>query len=240
MNKREFLKLNALATGAVLFAPITGWAFAPAADTFTLPNLDYGFEALEPHIDTATMQIHHGKHHAAYVTNLNKAVAGSAFENKTILDILPKLTSKTPAALRNNGGGHFNHSLFWKILSPKANTQPGAELTSAINGVFGSLDKLKETMTESGKGLFGSGWLWLSVDKNKKLFVSTTPNQDNPLMSGLVKQVGTPILGIDVWEHAYYLKYQNKRADYLTAIWNVIQWEEVTKNFQTAISAVKK
>ena len=197
----------------------------------TLPALPYGFDALEPHIDATTMQIHHDKHHQAYVDNLNKALAGTDGENLSLADLMANI-SKYPAAVRNNGGGHYNHSLFWQILGNN-NSQPSDELAKAINSTFGSLDALKEKMNAAGTTRFGSGWAWLIV-KGGQLEVCSTPNQDNPIMD-IAEVKGTPILGIDVWEHAYYLKYQNKRPDYLKAIWNVINWAEVSKRYQAAL-----
>ena len=196
----------------------------------SLPALPYAHDALEPHIDAQTMQIHHGKHHQAYVDNLNKALTGSDGESKTLEELMANI-SAYPAAVRNNGGGHYNHSLFWSILGPNGG-QPGGELATAINDSFGGLDGLKEKMNAAGATRFGSGWAWLIV-KDGKLEVTSTPNQDNPLMD-IAEVKGTPILGIDVWEHAYYLKYQNKRPDYLAAIWNVINWSEVEKRYNAA------
>ena len=196
----------------------------------SLPPLPYDFAALEPHIDAQTMQIHHDKHHQAYVDNLNKALAGTDGENASLEDLMANI-SKYPMAVRNNGGGHWNHSLFWTVLGPNGG-QPGGALAEAINSAFGSLDALKEKMNTAGATRFGSGWAWLLV-KDGKLEVSSTPNQDNPLMD-IAEVKGTPILGIDVWEHAYYLKYQNKRPDYLNAIWNVINWDEVARRFEAA------
>jgi Fe-Mn family superoxide dismutase len=196
----------------------------------SLPPLPYDFAALEPHIDAQTMQIHHGKHHQAYVDNLNKALAGTDGENASLEDLMVNM-SKYPAAVRNNGGGHWNHSLFWTVLGPNGG-QPEGTLADAINSAFGSLDGLKEKMNTAGVTRFGSGWAWLIV-KDGKLEVTSTPNQDNPLMD-IAEVKGTPILGIDVWEHAYYLKYQNKRPDYLAAIWNVINWNEVSRRFEAA------
>lgn len=197
----------------------------------TLPALPYGYDALEPHIDAQTMQIHHGKHHQAYVDNLNKALAGTDGENKSLEELMANISSY-PAAVRNNGGGHYNHSLFWSILGNNG-SQPSGKLEAAINEGFGNLDGLKEKMNAAGTTRFGSGWAWLSVSGGK-LQVSSTPNQDNPLMD-VAEVKGTPIMGIDVWEHAYYLKYQNKRSDYLSAIWNVINWEEVSKRYEAAM-----
>jgi len=199
---------------------------------FELPALPYAPDALEPHIDKATMEIHHGRHHKAYVDNLNKAIEGTDAANQSIEEIL-KNVSKYAAGVRNNGGGHYNHSLFWTILAPNANTQPSGELAQAINETFGSLDELKSQINAAGATRFGSGWAWLSVSADGKLQVSSTPNQDNPLMD-VAEVKGTPILGIDVWEHAYYLKYQNKRPDYLSAIWNVINWDAVAERYAQA------
>ena len=198
---------------------------------FTLPALPYAHDALEPHIDTLTMQIHHGKHHQAYVDNLNKALAGTENENKSLEELMA-IMSTLPVAVRNNGGGHYNHSLFWTVLGPNGG-EPTGSLATAINDTFGSLDALKEKMSTAGATRFGSGWAWLLV-QDGKLVVSSTPNQDNPLMD-LAEVKGTPILGIDVWEHAYYLHYQNRRPDYLKAIWNVINWEAVAARYQAAL-----
>jgi len=198
----------------------------------SLPALPYAFDALEPHIDAQTMQIHHDKHHQAYVDNLNKALAGSDGDGKTLEELMANI-SAYPAAVRNNGGGHYNHTLFWTILGPNAGGAPTGDLATAINDAFGSFDALKEKMNAAGATRFGSGWAWLIV-KDGKLDVCSTPNQDNPLMD-IADVKGHPILGIDVWEHAYYLKYQNKRPDYLGAIWNVINWDEVTKRYKAAL-----
>jgi len=198
---------------------------------FTLPPLPYSFEALEPHIDAQTMQIHHDKHHQAYVDNLNKAIAGTPNENKSLEELVASAGSISPA-VRNNGGGHWNHSFFWEILGPKSGGQPSGKLADAINQTFGSLDALKEKVNTAGATRFGSGWAWLLV-KDGKLEVSSTPNQDNPLMD-VAEVKGSPILGIDVWEHAYYLKYQNRRPEYLTNVWNVINWNKVAEHFEKA------
>ncbi|MCD6011185.1 MAG: superoxide dismutase [Flavipsychrobacter sp.] len=197
----------------------------------TLPALPYAFDALEPHIDAQTMQIHHGKHHQAYVDNLNKALAGTESENKTLEELMADISSY-PAAVRNNGGGHYNHTLFWSILGPNAGGQPTGDLAAAINEAFGSYDALVEKMSTTGATRFGSGWSWLIV-KDNKLEVCSTPNQDNPLMN-VAEVKGHPILGIDVWEHAYYLKYQNRRPDYLKAIWNVVDWDAVSARYKAA------
>lgn len=198
---------------------------------FTLPPLPYSHDALEPHIDTQTMQIHHGKHHQAYVDNLNKAIAGTEHENKSLEELIASAGSISPA-VRNNGGGHWNHSFFWEILAPKAGSEPSGKIADAIKQTFGSLDGLKEKMNAAGVGRFGSGWAWL-IWKDGKLEVTSTPNQDNPLMD-VAESKGTPLLGVDVWEHAYYLKYQNRRADYLNAFWNVVNWEKVNERFENA------
>ena len=198
----------------------------------SLPALPYATNALEPHIDAQTMEIHHGKHHQAYVDNLNKAIKGTDAADLS-LEELVKNISKYPAAVRNNGGGHFNHSLFWTVLTPDAKEGPEGKLADAINEAFGGLDALKEKMNTAGATRFGSGWAWLIV-KDGKLEVTSTPNQDNPLMD-VAEVKGTPIFGIDVWEHAYYLKYQNKRPDYLKAIWSVVNWNEVAKRYEAAL-----
>jgi len=196
---------------------------------FTLPALPYAHEALEPHIDTLTMQIHHGKHHQAYVDNLNKALAGTPNESKSIEEIVAIAGSISPA-VRNNGGGHWNHSFFWESLSPKGGGAPTGKLADAINHAFGSFDEFKTKFAAAGAGRFGSGWAWLIVHEGK-LTITSTPNQDNPLMD-VAETKGTPVFGVDVWEHAYYLKYQNKRADYLSAIWSVTEWKKVNERFE--------
>ena len=198
---------------------------------FTLPALPYAYEALEPHIDTLTMQIHHGKHHQAYVDNLNKALAGTTYEDKTLEEIV-KHAGSISAPVRNNGGGHWNHSFFWESLAPNAGGTPTGDLAEAINSAFGSFDEFKTKFSAAGVGRFGSGWAWLIV-KDGKLEISSTPNQDNPLMD-VADVKGAPVLGVDVWEHAYYLKYQNKRPDYLAAIWNVVNWNKVAERFAAA------
>jgi len=195
---------------------------------FTLPNLPYPTDALEPSIDKMTMEIHHGKHHAAYVTNLNKAIEGTEWDKKSIEQILAGV-SKLPVAVRNNGGGHYNHSLFWNWMKPKGGGAPTGDLAAAITRDFGSFEKFKEQLSGAGMNRFGSGWAWL-IKQDGKLAITSTPNQDNPVMD-LADVKGVPILGIDVWEHAYYLKYQNRRAEYLAAFWNVVNWDEVAKRF---------
>ncbi len=196
---------------------------------FTLPALPYAFNALEPHIDARTMEIHHGKHHNAYVTNLNNAIAGTDAE-KLSLEEINKNISKYPAAVRNNGGGHYNHSLFWTILGPSTGGAPAGKLGDAIKSAFGSFDEFKTKFAAAATGRFGSGWAWLIKDSSGKLVISSTPNQDNPLMD-VAEVKGTPVIGLDVWEHAYYLNYQNRRPDYITAWWNVVNWNEAGKRF---------
>jgi Fe-Mn family superoxide dismutase len=198
---------------------------------FQLPALPYALDALEPHIDARTMEIHHGKHHNAYVTNLNAAIAGTELEGKSLEELMKVAGSN--AAVRNNGGGHWNHSLFWQILSPTGGGLPTGELAAAIDAKFGSFDAFKEAFNKAGATRFGSGWAWLCVDTKKELCVCSSPNQDNPLMD-VSDCPGTPILGLDVWEHAYYLHYQNRRPDYIAAFWNLINWEEVSKRFAAA------
>lgn len=198
---------------------------------FSLPALPYAHDALEPHIDAQTMQIHHGKHHQAYVDNLNKAIAGTANENKSLEELVEQAGSIS-APVRNNGGGHWNHAFFWETLSPTGGGHPTGKLAKVIDETFGSFDEFKTKFAAAGVGRFGSGWVWLTVH-NGKLAISSTPNQDNPLMD-VAETKGTPILGVDVWEHAYYLKYQNKRPDYLAAIWNVIDWKKVGERFDAA------
>lgn len=198
---------------------------------FELPALPYATNALEPHIDAQTMEIHHGKHHNAYVTNLNAAIAGTDLEGKSLAELM-QVAGKN-AAVRNNGGGHFNHSLFWQILSPTGGGAPTGELAKAIDAKFGSFDALKESFNKAGMTRFGSGWAWLCVDTKKELCVCSSANQDNPLMD-IAECPGTPILGLDVWEHAYYLHYQNRRADYVAAFWNLVNWDEVSKRFASA------
>jgi Fe-Mn family superoxide dismutase len=199
--------------------------------SFELPKLPYALNALEPHIDAKTMEIHHGKHHQAYVTNLNNAIVGTDAEKMSIEDICKNI-SKFGAPVRNNGGGHYNHSLFWTIMAPNASGSPTGVLADAINSAFGSLDKLKEEFNKAAVSRFGSGWAWLIVHDGK-LVITSTPNQDNPLMD-IAEVKGTPVLGLDVWEHAYYLNYQNRRPDYATAFWNVINWSEVANLYSKA------
>jgi Fe-Mn family superoxide dismutase len=197
---------------------------------FTVPALPYAYEALEPHIDKETMQIHHDKHHQAYVDNLNKAIAGTENENKSIEELVKNAGSISPA-VRNNGGGHWNHSFFWESLAPNSGGSPDGKLATAIDEAFGSLDGFKEKFNNAGITRFGSGWAWLG-SQNGKLVICSTPNQDNPLMD-VAECKCTPILGCDVWEHAYYLKYQNKRPDYLNAFWNVVNWKKVAERYKS-------
>ncbi|MFT5184004.1 MAG: Fe-Mn family superoxide dismutase [Flavobacteriales bacterium] len=196
---------------------------------FELPALPYAFDALEPHIDARTMEIHHDKHHAGYTNNLNNAIAGTDMEGKSIEEILGGLDMNN-GAVRNNGGGYFNHSLFWTVMSPNGGGSPEGELGGAIDSSFGSFDAFKEAFSKAAATRFGSGWAWLCVHPGGKLEVCSSANQDNPLMSGIGCN-GTPILGLDVWEHAYYLNYQNRRPDYVGAFWNVVNWAEVAKRF---------
>ena len=195
----------------------------------TLPALPFALDALAPHMSRETLEYHHGKHHNAYVTNLNAAIAGKPEESLSIEEICKDI-SKYPAAVRNNGGGHYNHSLFWTIMGPNAGGTPTGALADAINSAFGSFDEFKTKFAAAGTGRFGSGWAWLIKDSAGKLQITSTPNQDNPLMD-VAEVKGTPLLGLDVWEHAYYLNYQNRRPDYIAAFWNVINWNEVAKRF---------
>ena len=195
----------------------------------SLPDLPYAHDALEPTIDAKTMEIHHGKHHQAYVDNLNKALEGTPWADREVEDVIRNLDAipeDKRAAVRNNGGGHANHSLFWQIMKPRGGGDPSGDLEAAINDAFGDADALKAELNDAGVKRFGSGWAWLTL-RDGKLVIESTPNQDSPLMDG-----GKPVLGLDVWEHAYYLKYQNRRPDYITAWWNVVNWDEVNKRFK--------
>jgi Fe-Mn family superoxide dismutase len=230
-NRRQFIKNAALISVAGLAIPSllkgsTQESFiSPAGlldDFFSLPMLGYGYEELEPHIDTMTMQIHHSRHHQAYVTNLNNAMKQNNLDGS--IEDLMKNVSKYPAAVRNNGGGHWNHTFFWKEMKPNGGGTPTGKIADAINGTFESFDKFKTAFADAAMKRFGSGWAWLVKTSDGKLVISSTPNQDNPLMD-IAEVKGTPVLGIDVWEHAYYLHYQNKRADYINAWWNVVNWE---------------
>lgn len=248
MEKRTFLRSSLLLVTAAFSQPSKLWSSTPnpsfdvtdeeadeqTTGPFTLPALGFATDALEPNIDKMTMEIHHDRHHQAYVNNLNKAVVNTPFATMTIDQIMANV-KESDTAIRNNGGGHFNHSLYWTLLTPKGSSAPSGELAKKIDAKFGSLDKFKEAMNAEGVGRFGSGWAWLCVGKGGELVLTSTPNQDNPLMKNIVKkQFAYPILGIDVWEHAYYLKYQNKRADYLKAFWNVLNWDEVGKQYDMA------
>ena len=207
-------------------------ASGQGAPALVFEPLPYAYDALEPYIDAQTMEIHYSRHHQAYFNNLTKAVAGTELEGQSLEALFAKM-SQLPVAVRNNGGGHWNHALFWKSLSPKGGGQPAGELLAAIEKAFGSFDEFKKQFDAAAVGRFGSGWAWLSLGADGKLFISSTPNQDNPLMDVAEKR-GAPLLGLDVWEHAYYLKYQNKRADYIAAFWNVVNWPEVAARFAAA------
>jgi superoxide dismutase, Fe-Mn family len=253
MDKRTFLKFGAAFTassfvsGLITSCNSAAKATVPApaaaakmpaqptaiipAPTFELPPLPYGTSALEPMIDAKTMEIHHGKHHAAYVKNLNAALTGKMVSAPTLEGILKNVTAEE-AAIRNHGGGHYNHMLYWRTLQPGGAPNPkGTELGKAIDAQFGNFEALHEKLVKASTGVFGSGWAWLAIGADKKLFVSITPNQDNPLMANLVKDAGIPILGIDVWEHAYYLKHQNKRADYVTNFMQLVNWDVVNAEY---------
>lgn len=232
-NRRQFIKKITLAGLAGIALPALSNAFAEnetdnlsesfADDFFSLPMLGYGYDALEPHIDTMTMQIHHSRHHQAYVTNLNKAMKENNIDAD--LDQLIKNVSKYPMAVRNNGGGHWNHSFFWKLMKPNGGGEPSGKIAEAINNSFESFQKFQALLNDAALKRFGSGWAWLIKTPDGKLAICSTPNQDNPLMD-IAEVKGTPLLGIDVWEHAYYLHYQNKRADYVNAWWNVVNWDD--------------
>jgi superoxide dismutase, Fe-Mn family len=200
---------------------------------FTLPNLPYALDALEPHVDARTMEIHHGKHHAAYVNNLNAALQGTEHDGKSLEELMANI-SKLPPAVRNNGGGHWNHSLFWEIMGPGGTGTPDGDLASKIDKNFGSFEEFKKQFAQAATTRFGSGWAWLCVDGDDNLFICSTPNQDNPLMD-VAEKKGQPILGLDVWEHAYYLHYQNRRPDYITAFWSAVNWAEVGRRYRSAV-----
>ena len=199
---------------------------------FELPKLPYAYDALEPHFDAQTMEIHHSKHHNGYTTKLNAAIEGTDLADASIEDILAKAGS-AGTGVRNNGGGFYNHDLFWKILSPNGGGNPSGDLAKAIDEAFGSFEDFKEKFSTAAKTRFGSGWAWLCVGSDGKLFVTSTPNQDNPLMD-IAEEKGMPIMGLDVWEHAYYLKYQNRRPDYISAFWDIVNWDEVAKRYEAA------
>ena len=203
---------------------------------FELPELPYPYDALEPYIDRTTMEIHHTRHHGGYVNKLNAAIKGTEWEGKTIEEILANV-SRLPASIRNNGGGHWNHSLFWQVMSPKGGGEPTGKVREAIERDFGSFENFREVFTQAALGRFGSGWAWLIVKEGGKLHVCSTPNQDNPLMDVVDEECrGTPILGLDVWEHAYYLKYQWRRNEYVEAWWNVVNWDEVNRRYEELTS----
>jgi len=207
---------------------------------YTLPELGYSYDSLEPHIDARTMEIHHTKHHNAYITNLNNAMAGDS--SRTIEDLIGDLASvpeEKRTVVRNNGGGHANHSFFWTLLSKNGGGEPVGKLAEAINANFGSFAAFKEKFSAAAATRFGSGWAWLIVKSDASLAVISTPNQDNPLMKGFVLDTGIPVLGLDVWEHAYYLNYQNRRPDYVAAFWNVVNWENANKYYQSALNSLK-
>ncbi len=230
-SRREFILKTALVavSGAMLSRPFDVLAEngSRAASGFTLAPLPYSYDALEPHIDKLTMEIHHTKHHQAYVTNLNKALADNGIEAGSLEELLMNV-SKYPASIRNNGGGHWNHTFFWESMRPGGGGEPQGRVAEAINQSFGSLEEMKKQLNEAGLKRFGSGWAWLVKSKEGKLVIGSTPNQDNPLMD-VSELKGQPVLGIDVWEHAYYLKYQNKRGDYLSAWWNLVNWDKVAE-----------
>jgi superoxide dismutase, Fe-Mn family len=236
MKRRDFIQNTLLGAGALTLQTNVILANSAnafdIADDFVLPKLPYAFDALEPMIDKQTMEIHHGKHHQAYVNNLNKALAGKEKTWKTVEDICKDKSLMKIDALRNNAGGHFNHSLFWELLKPAPATKPVGKLADAINASFGSFEKMKEAFNDAATKRFGSGWTWLVKDKKGKLSIGSTPNQDNPLMKvSAIK--GAPVLALDVWEHAYYLKYQNKRKDYIEAWWNLVNWEKAEMLFNS-------
>lgn len=247
-SRRNFLSLIGVGTAATFFGTLTSSSLAnPVStqqaptrsgvkDVFKLPPLTYDYNALEPHIDAATMKFHHDKHHAAYVKNLNAAVAKyPQLQTTTVEELLITLNTlpkDIQTTVRNNGGGHLNHSMFWQIMGPNGGGVPKGEIAAAINTNFGSFDRFKTEFNQAGTKIFGSGWAWLVSSKDGKLKIITTPNQDNPITQGLY-----PILGNDVWEHAYYLKYQNRRPDYLSAWWNVINWTEVNQRFIKSLKA---
>ncbi len=236
-NRRDFIKKSSLLGLTGLASSLIGKeqlqkleeiSTEIGAETkFVVPPLSYSYSALEPFIDTKTMEIHHGKHHQAYVDKLNSAISTHPIEGD--LEQVFKTISKHDVAVRNNGGGHYNHSLFWQSLAPATGQMPSGKLLAAINAKFGSMEQFKEAFNTAAKGVFGSGWVWLLTNNKGDMWIQTTPNQDNPLMKRLVKRTGKPLLMLDVWEHAYYLKYQNKRADYIDAFWKVINWQEVAK-----------
>lgn len=250
MKKREFLKISGMVAAGLMLNPLSACKTISATQKkangfidsllqekgeLILPPLGYDFKALEPHIDAMTMEIHHDKHHAAYIKKWNEAIKGSTFAEKTLAEVFASLTTaKENNVFRNNGGGHYNHSLFWSVLGLNNGSKPTGKLAEAITRDFGSFEKFAELIKDAGLKQFGSGWAWLCVNADKKLFICATPNQDNPLMAQIVdkEKQGTPVFGIDVWEHAYYLKYVNERKKYLEAIFNVLDWAKIGKRFE--------
>lgn len=242
MKKRDFLKVTGVITAGSIVSPLLTSCNASEGEeqaetvssTFELPELAYDYNALEPYIDARTMEIHHSKHHAGYTKKFNAALeTATEFGGKTIEEMFSMVGDKSEhTGIRNNGGGFYNHQLFWSVMAPNAGGNPSADISDAINGAFGSYDEFKTKFFEAAKGRFGSGWAWLCKDVDNKLFITSTPNQDNPLMTKLVEQTGTPILGLDVWEHAYYLKYQNLRGDYINNFFNVVDWNAVNERLK--------
>jgi Fe-Mn family superoxide dismutase len=237
MKRRSFLKNGLLTSvglsmiGAETLAACSTTHKLAGLDDFTLPKLPYAYDALEPFIDKMTMEIHHSKHHQAYINNLNKALSGKEKSWSSLADICKNISTFNNDTIRNNAGGHFNHSFFWEIMQPAPVSKPDANTESAINAAFGSVEKLKEVFNDAAMKRFGSGWAWLVLDQGGKLQIGSTPNQDNPIMD-LSTFKGKPILALDVWEHAYYLKYQNKRKDYVDAWWNLVNWNKVAENMK--------
>lgn len=234
MKRRQFLKLTAWASAGIWLKANSAWGFSKDIPDFSLPKLPYSYQALSPVIDAQTMEIHHSKHHQAYVDNLNKALktADAKYQNKDIEVLMTLIDSQTPTSIRNNGGGHYNHSLFWKLLQPAQNdNNPSGDVGRAINAQFGSFDQFKAQFQDAAMKVFGSGWAWLVKGQDGKLMVGTTSNQDNPLMTVSPLQ-GKPILALDVWEHAYYLQYQNKRKDYVQNFWQIVNWSQVDLQFK--------
>jgi superoxide dismutase, Fe-Mn family len=244
MKKRTFLKTSGILALGTMLAPLQACSddkkkptptdtTTSTANVFELPELGFDFAALEPHIDAKTMEIHHTKHHAGYTKKFNKALNGHALAGKDLQSILSNINAED-TALRNNAGGYYNHKLFWEVIRPNGAQTPQNEVSKAIDSSFGSFENFSNTFKDAAKTVFGSGWAWLIIDKSGKLAVTSTPNQDNPLMANISTTQGQPILGIDVWEHAYYLNYQNRRADYINAFFNVINWDQVAKNFDAS------
>ena len=244
MKRREFVNKAGLVAVGITTIPLISCGdnaakavtSAETVSNFTLPDLPYGFDALAPSIDARTMEIHHGKHHAGYVKKLNNALQDHRLAGKTLDDMMANLKNEDgDTGVRNNGGGHYNHSLFWSVMKPGGAAMSGA-LASAIDSDFGSREAFEKSFFDAAKTRFGSGWAWLCVGSDKKLFITSTANQDNPLMKNIAEEVGTPIMGLDVWEHAYYLNYQNKRGDYIKSFMNVVNWDQVAVNYNKAIS----